>query len=427
MDPRHAAFSRFLLASLGLGCVSFAGPGCGAKVVFGSEDGGGNSGGGSANGAGTSNGGSGQGGAGTGASTGQFQGGFSGTGGTSGCAMPFSVTDLGMPPEGCGGFFAQQVCYANTSCAQVAGQCALDAYECGFQSVGDAICSASETNGGCCFVVLGDCPVGRPFLVDGVARVAPLVADTSSAGWAQPVALAPAALSDAARAALIDMWQREAQAEHASIASFSRFALGLLAVGAPAALIEGAQRAAADERVHAALALGLAEAYGGPALRPGPLMITGALDDASDLAALAAASAREGCVAETVAALQIGAARDGAADPALREALDRVAADEAEHAALAWRFVQWALASGRADVREAVAAAFAEAEVHVGLGAQSEHAAEADAGELAAHGYLSVDERRRLARGALRDVVLPAAQTLLASARPEGVSLAAAI
>ncbi len=56
------------------------------------------------------------------------------------------------------------------------------------------------------------------------------------------------------REALADRWTRDATYEHASIASFARVTLDLLALGAPAALVSGAQRAGLDEVEHARIA-----------------------------------------------------------------------------------------------------------------------------------------------------------------------------
>ena len=48
--------------------------------------------------------------------------------------------------------------------------------------------------------------------------------------------------SPALRRRLAELWSQDALLEHASIASFSRFALQLLAVAAPPALVAGAHR-----------------------------------------------------------------------------------------------------------------------------------------------------------------------------------------
>jgi hypothetical protein len=168
-----------------------------------------------------------------------------------------------------------------------------------------------------------------------------------------------------------------------------------------------------DEIRHAALAFGLASAYAGRDLGPGPLQLDGALstERGASLAEMAAAVVREGCVGETLAAFEATAARDAATDPEVRAALAVIARDEAEHAALAYRCVAWALGRGGAPVRAAVAAAFAEA-----LGALPAPAPDpgGDPAALRALGVLPPAERRDAALACLAEVVAPCAQALLA-------------
>ena len=59
-------------------------------------------------------------------------------------------------------------------------------------------------------------------------------------------------------------------------------------------------------------------------------------------------------------------------------------------------------------------------EQYVGFGAAT--SLPACAKDMRAHGYIPCDERRRIARNALTDVIRPAAQTLLATAAREGRS-----
>lgn len=194
------------------------------------------------------------------------------------------------------------------------------------------------------------CDYGRPLVLGGRPRLAPLA---RGAGWAAAPAVEPEGSVE-----LAQIWARIGLAEHASVASFSRFALELLAFGAPATLVSAAHAAALDEVRHAKLAFGLASAYAGDTIGPGPLPLA-ELTVCTDLAAFAAATAREGCVAETLSALQMAEARDRATDPAVRAVLDGIARDEARHAALAWRTVRWAIDVGGAAVRDAVAEALA--------------------------------------------------------------------
>jgi hypothetical protein len=149
--------------------------------------------------------------------------------------------------------------------------------------------------------------------------------------------------------------------EHASIASFARFTLHLLALGAPPELVRDAQEAIGDETGHARLAFGLASAFAGTPLGPGPLAIEGALDG-FDLRDFIATLIREGCIGETVAAIEAIEALEHVTDPAVRAVLNVIAPDELRHAALAWRTLAWVLSSGRAE-RELV-----HAEVLTALG-----------------------------------------------------------
>jgi hypothetical protein len=132
------------------------------------------------------------------------------------------------------------------------------------------------------------------------------------------------------------------QLEHASIAAFARFNLQLLSLGAPPELVEDCTRAMADETAHTRLCFEIATAYAGHAIGPGPLDIAGSLAVTSlpDIVELVVV---EGCFGETRAALEALEAADGETDPVIRAAYAQIARDEERHAALAFRFVRWAL------------------------------------------------------------------------------------
>lgn len=128
--------------------------------------------------------------------------------------------------------------------------------------------------------------------------------------------------------------------EHASVASFARASLQLLALGAPPELVAGAHAAALDEIEHARLCYGIASRYAGRPIGPGAL----AVDDAPialSPAAVAVETLLGGCVNEAIAALEARDASDAATDPAIRAALATIADDEARHAELAWRTLAW--------------------------------------------------------------------------------------
>ncbi len=265
------------------------------------------------------------------------------------------------------------------------------------------------------------CAVGRPFLVRNEARLAPTL---GRADWRARVAPTLDGIDAGTRARLATEWTCVARMEHASIAAFARFALQLLAVGAPAELVDATHAAMADETRHARLAFGLAGAYAGEAIGPGRLAIDACLDDC-ELASMIATVVHEGCVGETVAAIEAREALDVARDPVVREVLATIAQDEARHAELAWRTVAWAVGVGGDDVRDAVRAAFADA----GRSARAIDDAPLAASDvdLREHGVLSKSARMELRRAAVEHVVLPCARALAVDVRPRCASTRPAV
>lgn len=271
-------------------------------------------------------------------------------------------------------------------------------------------------SGDCCYIVtthMTQCD-GRPLRIGGGLVVAP--AALGQRGWQEPETTPDVrALSSAARAALAQHWTRAALTEHASIASFARASLELMAVGAPAWLVDAAHAAAREEVHHARLCFALASAYEESTIAPGPLPLGDAIPLEGDLASIARATMRDGCVNETLAAL-VGAARlSRAEEPAVREVLAVIVEDEARHAELAWKTVRWAINTGGAPVRDAVQKALAEALRN----AEEVLLAEAEAmtdGSLASHGLLTEDEVRKVVVEGLSKVVLPCAKAMLGAA-----------
>lgn len=187
---------------------------------------------------------------------------------------------------------------------------------------------------------------GRPMLVDDVPRVARA---RRRPDW-NPALRAGATLGQDRE--LARHWAEVAALEHASVASFARFAQQLLSLGAPPRLVRACQRAALDEIEHARLAYGLANAYGGDEgddIGPGQLELAG-VRVRCDWRELVAALIHEACVGETLNVAEAMAAAEGARAPAVRAVLERVVDDEARHAALAWGSLAWLLE--RADSGE---------------------------------------------------------------------------
>lgn len=261
----------------------------------------------------------------------------------------------------------------------------------------------------CCYTFCAAGCCGRPFVTGGGARLAS-VAERND--WlAMDLEGEREGLDPKTQEALATAWLDDARGEHASVASFARFTLELLGLGAPAELVRDAQRAALDEIEHARLCFAVVRHVSGERLGPGPFDAAGAAPRGS-LAACAAAAVQEGCIGETIAAAVAAAERDGARDPVVRRALERIAADEERHAELAFRFVAWALATGGPDVRRAVTLAFEQALAGPVLGSDGPPGG-VDEAAWRRFGRLAPVERREVARMALDGVIRPCAALLL--------------
>jgi hypothetical protein len=119
--------------------------------------------------------------------------------------------------------------------------------------------------------------------------------------------------------------------------------------------------------------------------------VSGCLDHLS-LADAVRAAVREGCVGETVAAVQAAEAFEHARDGEVRAALERIRRDEWEHAQLSFRFVRWAL-----GIDPTLAGAVLE-----------ELSASAPSGVFSRGAELTDAERRRAEHGLLPDAHLAA-------------------
>jgi hypothetical protein len=257
--------------------------------------------------------------------------------------------------------------------------------------------------------------VRRPFLVGSAMRAAEPIARDD---WSD--VLAPANdLDDATRAALARAWLDDALQEHASIAAFARFSMMMMSVSAPADLVADSQRASLDEVRHARACFSLARRYGADAAGPAELRVDDAMARLS-LAELAALTAEEGCVGETLGALLAEEQAARATDPVAKAILARIARDEARHAELAWRFVAWAVARGGEDVARAVRVAIDRATT--ATLAMEIRPLRVNADAWTAHGRLTCAESRAIAARGIAEIVAPASRALgaapLQSVRP---------
>jgi hypothetical protein len=245
------------------------------------------------------------------------------------------------------------------------------------------------------------CGVGRPFIVQGEPRLAP---SAHSGEWSHPgVSPDIRSLSPDTRARLAARWTHVGLMEHASIAAFARFTMHLLAIGAPPDLVLASQSATADETEHARLAFALASAYACRDIGPGALAIDGSLDR-FDVDGLAAMLVREGCLGETIAAVE---ALEGAAcarDPVVRDVLARIADDETRHAGLAWRALAWLIANGRVDCSRVYA--------HLMNAISEATAVTDDDDDMSTFGVIGGARRSELVDHAIAQIVCPFAEAL---------------
>jgi hypothetical protein len=293
-----------------------------------------------------------------------------------------------------------------------------------FEWIDEWVSGPWQEGSSCCYEVVtsGTCGgIGRPLMVEAQAVTAAVT--RGARDWHDALTFDASNLSEAQRRAIADAWTHDALFEHASVASFARFALELMALGAPPELLAGAHQAALDEVAHAKLCFGVASHFAGEPIGAGRLDAACDLTVRGDLVELAVATFQEGCVGETLAALLAAEQRQRATDPSVQKILSAIAEDEARHAELAWQTVAWAIELGGDAVREAVGRAIHSARDHIPTVANH-----AD-GSLAGYGLLPQAEVVELYRRALVDVVLPCAQAMVATQAPararEGVAASA--
>lgn len=296
---------------------------------------------------------------------------------------------------GCGG--------TGFACQTAQDTCASNA-DCG----ANQSCTFSENRFQCAD---NNCVIGRPFLVEGDERTACVV---ERGDWnEQGLCPSLAGLTQEQRGVLAEHWTRIGLMEHASVAAFARFTMQLMALGAPPGLLTETQSAMADETRHARQAFALASAYAGVPVGPGALSMDGALGSV-DLREVLHLTIHEGCIGETVAAIEAAEAAGRVQDPVVKGVLARITEEEGRHAALAWRTVQWVLEraqkSGDVGLR-----AFVEAEFEAATAARSASPIPVSAADNAwvALGVVGESLRGELRRQALHRVVWPCAKKVL--------------
>jgi rubrerythrin len=140
--------------------------------------------------------------------------------------------------------------------------------------------------------------------------------------------------------------------EAAAVLAFERMHEELEVHGAPRELLREAKRAAKDEVRHARVMTRLARAADAKIQAPRI-----ARKAPRALEAIARENATEGCVRETFGALLLAWQARHASDPDVRRTFERVATDEARHAALSWAVARWIEPRLTARARSRIASA----------------------------------------------------------------------
>jgi hypothetical protein len=249
-----------------------------------------------------------------------------------------------------------------------------------------------------------NCDCGRPFFVEGSARTAPAC---ERSDWFEEFGRAQ--LPSALRARLAAHWTEVGLFEHASVASFARFCLQLMHLGAPPQLLAENQRAMADEIEHARLAFGLARRYSDVAVGPGALSIEGSLDASTDLITILEGLVVEACVGETLAAIEAYETAAHARDSVVAGVLTRIAADEWRHAQLGWKSLRWILDQHGRELETRAVAMLESVATAIGSSVPPLEPAEP---ELRAHGLLDPGLRAQVRRRGVEEVVRPLIEAL---------------
>ena len=185
----------------------------------------------------------------------------------------------------------------------------------------------------------------------------------------KPQGLAPANSNGGACAG--SYFARMAHLEAASVVAFAHMADELRVHGAPEELVARAVHALFDERRHADVIGQLANAHGAqvPVLKVERGAVRSLLDRAIE-------NRREGCVRETYGALLALYQAQASTAPEVRHTMARVAADEAQHAALSWDLDAWLMQ--KLDSRERALVLEAEKSAVAALEAECAQSFDAD-------------------------------------------------
>jgi hypothetical protein len=212
-----------------------------------------------------------------------------------------------------------------------------------------------------------------------------------------------ARLSADERATLAAIWRSRSTREEAVGNVFGQLVVEMTAADVPAALIDLARAAEADEARHAGVCHALVVAYGGEPVTKAPRRVR--LRDHGEptprMRAILHAT-HVCCISETIATAFVEACHGACESPALRELHGQHMADEVRHARVGWAL----LATIAADERVALAPELPRL-LELQLGAWTERIGLLPEAGVPGHGYPPRAELVAAVHGAIRELVLP--------------------
>jgi len=264
------------------------------------------------------------------------------------------------------------------------------------QISGECSCNGDE---------IGIIMIGRPYTgTQGDYITSDAVYGDSS--WAtEKISVDTSGLNREEMAVLASEWTASALGEHASVASFSRFSIELMATQAPPNLLKLASQAAMDEIRHAQVSFSIASVFQGMPVGPGPFP---AHDTSvtNDLASVISRVLKEAVIGESIAAV-VASRKAELAEGSIKEALSTIAREEATHADLAMATLQWALSVDPEGIRELIRNALPQS-CDPALPERPE-----DFGSLARYGVLDAEAEKWVRAEAMETRVAPRLRQLI--------------
>jgi len=250
----------------------------------------------------------------------------------------------------------------------------------------------------------GSSSAGRPLTVDGEPKFARITKDDS---WCISIPPLHHDLTINQRREAASSWLSVGLNEHAAVASFARFSMQLLSLGAPPDLLLDTINGMADEVAHTRLAFSLGRNFAGKPFGIAEIDLSGVLAGDNDPREIVRNCLSEGCVVETISVHQASAALETVKSTQVKSVLQKIVTDEMKHSELAWRFVEWALSKypDLIDELELIPQTYAKV---VGSIAQSEETGT----ELEGLGVLSNHDKLRIAVSTFRGVIWPRAKAV---------------